>query len=327
MSSPHVLVLTRDGDGHADRVRESLVRRGVRSTVFDNADYPARSCVELAHDSRGLTRRVLYTESGPLDLDVVTAVWWRRPRPPAAHPDLTDPAVAAHTAQEAATMLSGLWESLPCRTVPGRESALTRARHKPTQLTLAAELGFEIPETLITGRAEALWDFHNRHDGHIITKPMNLPWVEDLAAGHTVIRKCEFVSGRDVAYAAGLRFCPVIAQPYVPKKIELRVTVVGRRVFAAEIHSQDSNRAGMDWRRYDLGATRHAVHPLPDEVADRCVALTQRLGLVYGAVDLILTPDGRYVFLEINPNGQWLWIEDLTGLPISEALCDLLVAP
>ncbi|MFI7690100.1 MvdC/MvdD family ATP grasp protein [Nonomuraea sp. NPDC049655] len=327
MSCPHVLVLTCDGDVHADRVRELLVRRGVRTTVFDNGDYPARAHVELAYDGRGRTRRLLHTGSDTLDLDSVTTMWWRRPRPPAAHPAVTDPAVAAYTAQEATAVLSGLWESLPCRPVPGRESALTRARHKPSQLTLAAELGFEIPETLITSRADALWDFHNRHDGHIITKAIGQPWVEDLAGGHSVLRKCEFVSGRDLAYAEGLRFCPVIAQPYVRKRMELRVTVVGRRTFTAEIHSQVSNRASVDWRSYDLGATPHAVHPLPDEIADRCVALTERLGLVYGAIDLILTPDGRYVFLEINPNGQWLWIEDLTGLPISQALCDLLAQP
>ncbi|MGW5688227.1 MvdC/MvdD family ATP grasp protein [Nonomuraea sp. NPDC003754] len=327
MSRPHVLILTCDGDTHADRVRELLARRGVRTGVFDNGDHPARAQIELAYDGGGATRRLLHTPSGTLDLDSVTAVWWRRPRPPSPHPAITDPAVAGHTVRESAAVLAGLWEFLPCRAVPGRESAITRARHKPSQLTLAAGLGFEIPETLVTGSAQALWDFHNRHDGNVITKPLGQPWVEDLAAGHTVVRKCEFVSGRDVAYAAGLRFCPVITQTYVPKRVELRVTVVGRAVFAAEIHSQDSNRAGTDWRNYDLGATRHAVHRLPGEVADRCVALTERLGLVYGAIDLILTPDGRYVFLEINPNGQWLWIEDLTGLPISQALCDLLAGP
>ncbi|MER6582360.1 MvdC/MvdD family ATP grasp protein, partial [Nonomuraea sp. NPDC001023] len=98
MSCPHVLVLTCDGDVHADRVRELLVRRGVRTSVFDNADYPARAHVELAYDGRGLTRRLLHTGSDTLDLDSVTTVWWRRPRPPAAHPAVTDPAVAAYTA-------------------------------------------------------------------------------------------------------------------------------------------------------------------------------------------------------------------------------------
>ncbi|MFI6454064.1 MvdC/MvdD family ATP grasp protein [Streptosporangium amethystogenes] len=325
MSPPHVLVLTRDHDAHADHVRHLLAGRGARTTVFDNRDYLTRAHVELAYTTRGLSRRLLHTESGTLDLDSLTALWWRRPRPPEAHPAITDPSVAAYTAQESVNLITDLWEHLPCRTVPARESAFRRAAHKPSQLMLAAELGFEIPETLIATRADDLWDFHNRHDGRIVTKPMGLPWVENLAAGHAVIRKCEPVSARDLAYAEGLRFCPVIAQQYVPKRLELRVTVVGRRVFAAEIHSQESNRSMVDWRRYDLAMTPHRVHPLPDEVSGRCLAMTDRLGLDFGAFDLVLTPDGRYVFLEINPNGQWLWIEGLTGLPISEALCDLLL--
>ncbi|GAA3140819.1 hypothetical protein GCM10010466_34820 [Planomonospora alba] len=326
MSPPHVLILTRDNDPHAEHVGKLLAGRGARTTVFDNRDYPARACAELAYTSRGLSRRLLHTGSGTLDLDALTALWWRRPLPPEAHPEITDPSVAAYTAQESATLITDLWEHLPCRTVPARESVFRRAAHKPSQLVLAAELGFEIPETLITTRADDLWDFYNRHDGQVVTKLVGgTPWVEDLAAGHTVVRKCELVSARDLAYADALRFCPVIAQRYVPKRLELRVTVVGRRVFAAEIHSQESNRSKVDWRWYDTRVTPYGVHRLPDEVAGRCLAMTERLGLSYGAVDLVLTPDGRYVFLEINPNGQWLWVEELTGLPISEAVCDLLL--
>ncbi|WP_084463627.1 MvdC/MvdD family ATP grasp protein [Microtetraspora fusca] len=325
MSPPHVLVLTRDQDPHADHIRRLLTVRGARTGVFDNGDYLTRAHVELAYTARGLARRLLHTESGTLDLDSLTALWWRRPTPPRAHPAIIDPSVAAYTAQESVHLITDLWEHVPCRAVPARESVFRRAAHKPSQLVLAAELGFEIPETLIATQADALWDFHNRHDGHIVTKPLGLPWVENLEAGHTVIRKCDLVSARDTAYAEALRFCPVIAQAYVPKRLELRVTVVGRRVFAAEIHSQNSNRSSVDWRRYDFGATPYAVHRLPEEIADLCLAMTDRLGLVFGAFDLVLTPDGRYVFLEINPNGQWLWIEERTGLPISEALCDLLL--
>ena len=134
------------------------------------------------------------------------------------------------------------------------------------------------------------------------------------------------VSTRDVGYAGALRRGPVIFQAYVPKRLELRVTVVGSAVFAAEIHSQHTRRTRHDWRRYDHYQTPLGRHALPDDVAGRCRRLVAELGLCYGAIDLILTPDGRYVFLEINPNGQYLWIEEATGLPISDALCDLLMA-
>src|SRR5207249_969990 len=114
-------------------------------------------------------------------------------------------------------------------------------------------------------------------------------------------------------------------QSYVPKHVELRITVVGQLVFAAEIHSQESNHTRYDWRQYDFYETPYFVHKLPSAVASRCVQLVERLGLCYGAIDMILTPDERYVFLEINPNGQYLWVEEATGLPISEAICNLLM--
>lgn len=103
--------------------------------------------------------------------------------------------------------------------------------------------------------------------------------------------------------------------------------MVGDKVFACEIHSQENQRTIDDWRHYnfdDLKDVKHLVHKLPSEVQDKCIRMADHFGLNFATFDLVLTPDGKYVFLEMNPNGQWLWIEDLTGLPISEAITDLL---
>ena len=120
---------------------------------------------------------------------------------------------------------------------------------------------------------------------------------------------------------------PCVFQEYIPKDIEIRATVVGEQVFAAEIHSQTSQRTKHDWRRYDLENTLHKPHELPIEVRGACVGITRHYGLEFGAIDLILTPEKKYVFLEINPNGQWAWIEVLTGLPISDAIAQSLANP
>ncbi|MER5620258.1 MvdC/MvdD family ATP grasp protein [Streptosporangium sp. NPDC002544] len=326
MSPPHVLVLTydREGDPHAARVCDLLAERGARTTVFNPEHFQTTARVDVVYVD-GTVRRRLHTADETLDLDALTALWWRRPMPLVPDPALTDRAIADYTVKECQSLLSNLWEHLGCPQLPARESVFRRAGHKLHQLALAAELGFPIPETAITTNAETFLDFHDRHDGRIVTKPLGLPWVTGVGDGFMVSRACEPVTTRDVAYADALRFCPIIVQEQIPKRVELRVTVVGRQIFAAEIHSQVSNHARLDWRRYDTQVTPHLVHRLPDEVAARCLALTDRLGLRYGAIDLILTPDGRCVFLEINPNGQWLWIEHLTGLPISEAVCDVLL--
>ena len=122
-----------------------------------------------------------------------------------------------------------------------------------------------------------------------------------------------------------VQICPFILQRYVKKRLEIRVTVVGTDVFAAEIHSQTSKRTEVDWRRYNHSITPYLIHALPEHVAQCCLALVDAMGLHFGAIDLILTPDDRYVFLEINPNGQYGWIEYLTGLPITQRLARLLV--
>jgi glutathione synthase/RimK-type ligase-like ATP-grasp enzyme len=121
-----------------------------------------------------------------------------------------------------------------------------------------------------------------------------------------------------------VRHAPVVVQEYVPKQVELRITVVGDRVFAAEIDSQASPMARHDWRAGDPRTMAHRRHPLPLKEAERCLRLTRALDLCFGAIDMVLTPGGEYVFLEINPNGQWGWIQDLTGMPIAEVLAEIL---
>lgn len=319
-----ILILTCPGDVHAEHVAGLAAARGADPVVFDPADYPVRARIDAAYGPRGRVRRRLRTESAGVDLDALTAVWFRRPGLPAAHPEIADAAARTYVEQECAAFCGDLWDQLDCRMVPAPRARVKLAQRKSSQLALAGRLGFELPDTLITNDPDEFLDFYDRHEGRLITKALNLPWParED---GEITARLTEAVSTRDAAYADAIRFAPVIAQEYVPKRVELRVTVVGRAVFAAEIHSQESNHARLDWRRYDLSTTRHQAHRLPGEVARRCVELVERLGLCYGAIDLILTPDGRYVFLEVNPSGQWLWIEKATGLPIGEALCDLLL--
>jgi hypothetical protein len=261
-----------------------------------------------------------------IDLMQLQAVWSRRPRPPVPHESLEDAATREFVQLDCRTFVQDLWDALPCRWLPGHPQAIQRAQLKASQLRLAAELGFELPPTLVTNSREEFLDFYNQHNGNIVSKLVGPAFDWTLAEAARVIRYTEVVSKRDVGYADSIQYCPMILQAYVPKRLELRITVVGRQVFAAEIHSQQTHHTRHDWRRYDLSNTPHFPHDLPLEVERRCLRLVERLELCYGAIDMVLTPDGRYVFIEINPTGQYLWIEDEAGLPISAAICDFLMA-
>jgi hypothetical protein len=319
-----ILIISADDDPHADQVEARLRQRGASVERFDGGDYPARAQISVRY-AGGRPQRTITARGRTLDLERVRALWHRRPGVPAPEPIVHDPATRAYTIAECKKHLVDLWASLPCAQVPGTQAVYGRAELKAMQLEVAAKLGFEVPPTLFTNDPRALLDFHRQHDGQIVSKLASAAFFASALSDYFV-RYTELSTTRDVGYARGIRHCPMIFQAYVEKRLELRVTVVGERVFAAEIHSQETEHTRHDWRRYDHATTPHAVHVLPPSVEDQCRALVTELGLVYGAIDLILTPDGRYVFLEINPNGQYLWIENRTGLPISDAIADLLMS-
>lgn len=121
-----------------------------------------------------------------------------------------------------------------------------------------------------------------------------------------------------------LRYSPMVFQERIDKAHELRVAVVGGRCFAGAIHASRSVTGQVDWRRAGPSECHWEPGELPAEVAARLEQLVASLGLVYGAVDLIVTPEGRHVFLEVNPAGEFMWLMQHPGLPIAEALANVL---
>jgi glutathione synthase/RimK-type ligase-like ATP-grasp enzyme len=318
-----ILLLTYPLDQHADHIARMLQERGADFVRFNPAQFPTQAEISLSYAPTGKVRYHLRAGAEAIDLNRLTAVWWRRPDPPVPHAAITDPWVRHYVAEECLGFVLGTWHCLDCLWFPAPPS-LRRASHKAVQLKVAAALGFELPPTLLTNSPEDFLEFYRCHNGNIVSKLGGSSIF--YHTGHHMGRYTEIVSKRDVGYAQALRYCPVIFQAYVPKRVELRITVVGRKVFPAEIRSQETNHTRHDWRRYDHNKTPYWPHDLPQEVGERCVHLVECLGLCYGAIDMILTPEGRYVFLEINANGQYLWIEHATGFPISAAICDLLMS-
>ncbi|GAA2211368.1 hypothetical protein GCM10009850_068270 [Nonomuraea monospora] len=318
-----LLILSEPGDTTVRMVLPKLKARGAEVVWWDPGQYPGLAHL-TARFAAGGTELGLVTGGETVDLGETTAVWNRRPGQPAAAPHVTAADLRDRAGELSEWFLEGFWDLLDARWLPARHPVLRRAHNKLVHLALAQRLGFAVPRTVITNDPAELVPAYERAGGRLIAKPVEYAPFEIDGARHTVYTTV--VQRRDLAGRAGLAHEPTILQPYVRKAVELRVTVVGRQVFTAEIASQDSARTRDDWRHYDFDRARHSVYHLPDDVSRRCVDLVAALGVSFGAIDLILTPDGEYVFLEINPNGQWAWIEDLTGLPISDAIADWLTA-
>lgn len=198
--------------------------------------------------------------------------------------------------------------------------AIARAERKPYQLSVAKRLGFIVPETLITNDEDAVREFAAHHP--LVAKAVSSGYVSSPKGNMAIFTSN--VSLDDLSDTTGLCLAPVTFQQYVEKVSDVRVTVVGGDVFAAEILSQEHASSRTDWRATidpDLG---HRVHRLHPDVAELCSRMVSHLGLVFGAIDLALTRDGSYVFFEINPNGEWLWLEDRLGFPISDRIAEWL---
>lgn len=246
-------------------------------------------------------------------LKEVGAVWWRRPRPYTLDPGMDSTAVSfAYT--ECHEAVSGMWHTLDAAWV-NPPAADEVAHHKPLQLACAQELGLPVPRTLVTNDPAEARDF-----------------VAEVGVGNTVCktfvaseqhwRETRLVRPDEVGRLDGVRLAPVILQEFVQAEVDVRVTVTGDDLWVADI-VPGADSYVVDYRM-DMGAATFTPSHLPDKVAELLLLLMKRLDIVYGAIDLRRTADGQYVFLEVNPAGEWLFVEERTALPICAAMADLL---
>ena len=318
-----VLLVTTRVDSASDVVADGLKRAGIRFYRLNTEDLPlgARSSCEFQTSAH---RLCWHSEDCIASFDKVKRVWFRRHRLPALPTD-TVPAHAEYCLRESQWFVRGLlWnlaEQVPAANWMSLPANIQRAESKMLQLHVAGTVGFACPETLISNNPKEIRVFCDRQEGRVIAKPLRLGFFD---YGHVqTAAYTTAVSTADLATDDALAVAPVIYQRHLEKRCDIRVTIVGDSIYAAAIHSQDADSARVDWRRSDV-ELEHEVHVLPDETAGACQRLMKALNLHYGAIDLVLAPNNRYYFLEINPNGQWLWLEDKLSFPISNKIVEWL---
>ena len=186
------------------------------------------------------------------------------------------------------------------------------------QLQVAASIGFRVPRSIFTNDIDALKRTFNGNQS-VVLKPgalgLRIPGQRIL----THVVDVESLGPEDILQA------PCFFQEYIDKRFELRVHVIGNEVYTCEIDSQASDKTKFDWRNYDIAHTPHRAYMLDDATAVMCRKVTTELGLLFGVIDLIVAKDGSIVFLECNSQGHWLWIEELTKLPITASIANALI--
>jgi glutathione synthase/RimK-type ligase-like ATP-grasp enzyme len=314
-----ILVVAPDDDDHAAEVVPRLPALGAEVVQIDLARIPVETSLELGFANGEREGLALHDRGHRIDLTACETVWWRRPSRFAALDGIADADARRFAQQEWYAAFAGLWHALPARWVndPVRQDVAIR---KPYQIATAVRAGLAVPRTLVTADPNAARAFAAScgRDGDLLgaivktLTPVPGRYTHRLRAG-------------ELDALDALRAAPAILQKYVDG-VDLRVIAVGRELFTMEVDARQTAHpedCRLDW---ESGRKTARASTLPDDVARRVRATMEGLGLVYGAFDLRRRDDGEHVFLEVNPAGQWLYVEEVTGLPITDAVARLLAA-
>ena len=309
------LIVAGPQDIHAAAVAAEIVRQGDGEVaVLDSADFPTqwRLSTRFGANADGMVCEI-GRDGWRVEDHELAGVWWRRPNRHRVDSSVRDRRARRFCRDEAAAMFQGWLLSLGRRVLNpiGLEYMADRKAH---QLHQACRLGLTTPETLITSDPEAAKAFLARFDGKAVFKVLTgTRWR------FTETRRFE---ADHAALLETLPMAPAIFQELVPADRHIRATLVDGQLFCCTVRPLHPG-AQIDWR-LDLAAEIEP-HVLPEAEAAGLVRLMAALGLRYGAIDLILRPDGAYVFLEVNPSGQFLFAEIHAGLPISAAIARALL--
>ncbi|MBW6480677.1 MAG: hypothetical protein K0B37_14710 [Bacteroidales bacterium] len=314
-----VLVITNKSDLTSDFVIKKLKDRKIEFFRF-NTEELNKTCsitIDITNERYILIDKVLRNE---YNLKEFTAVYFRRPEMPSIDLENLNNGEIQFLKNEFAYTIEGIYKILRNAYWISPIYSIREAENKIYQLELAKQIGFEIPESIVTNSFSDTTDFYDRLNGCCIIKPVKSGLIEDESKPKVVFTN--ILKERPLSKEQ-IEFYPNFFQQHIKKTCDVRVTIVGDTSFATLIHSQDNIETQTDWRRGE-NILKHTKIELPNDIRKKCVELLKLLNLRFGAIDFILDKNEDFIFLEINPNGQWAWIEKQTGYEISNEIVNLL---
>lgn len=305
-----ILIITHKEDYTADFLIEKLNRKRIC--------YYRLNCEDIF----SIPYSINPLSNTPLIIDGHTkfnSVWFRRFKLPEF--EKVNPKERLFLLKDFETLFNNIFEVLTPKIWFSKPDKIYKAENKLLQLTEARKIGFHIPQTLVTNNHFEFLNFYNDHFKKLIIKPIRQGRIEGSNGFKNIFTNV--IQPEVIENIHDFDLTPCIFQNQIKKQYELRITVVKDKLFTVKIDSQSNQNTTIDWRKEKVPLIPVS---LPSEIELKCIELVQNLGLSFGAIDMIYDIDGRYIFLEVNPNGQWAWIELETGLPISEAIISLLSA-
>lgn len=305
-----LLITTEPDDYHAIVVKIALENMGHEARLFFTADQPSRQTNSLLIDNEFYNWKSS-DEYNTYEENEYDVVWWRRARKPYLSKSKAHPEDYKFIARENVLF----YESLTSNIAPNawwinNKEASNRANFKLLQLKLASQCGLIIPRTLCSNSPDVIQEFLKTHKtGGVIYKPLcSNFWFENKKIKISYTNRLTL---NDLPKNDLLQLVPGIYQPEIKKKYELRVVCFGDYIVAAKLNSQVHEDSKLDWRAMQGNSLNIEPYQLPTQIENRLRSFMGKLGIVFGSFDFIVTDDGNYIFLEVNEQGQFLWIEEL----------------
>jgi hypothetical protein len=309
-----VLILAPEDDSHAAAVEAVLTGQlGASVARWDTSRLPASDTATLY--LAGSPRFRIAMDHSGISLSELTSIWWRRPSRFVLGDDLAkDQEVSQFCWRECEHFFKGSLDAADVNVV--NDPSVERAATKPVQLVTAENCGLAIPRTIMSNDPAAIREFWEECKHDCIYKP--------FTATSWRMAETRRLEERDLDNLSTLRHAPMIVQKRIAKHKAIRITVFDDMLFAGAVRI-NRNIAELDWRLDLTAGWDH--YELPKEVSHRLCRLLSALRLRYGSIDMIETPDGEFVFLEVNPSGQFLFLEIDTHQPLSRACAEMLLRP
>lgn len=261
-------------------------------------------------------RRLIRTPHHEVTLEDVEAIWLRRLAAPEV-PASIDERFRGFVADEIRHTLEGMLAGCEARWVNPLWT-IHIAERKLHQLRVARKQGLTVPATLASNQGEELIRFAEQATNGVVCKPLSRSLLasdeEDFAV---YTHRVELDELRE--WQAELSHCPTLLQEFV-EGTDVRVTVIGEDIYTVAVETEEG--AHLDWRHRN-NVLSYSVCELPGKVESKIGEMMEVLDIVYGAFDFILTDDGEWYFLEVNPAGQWAWLEIELDLPMRESFAKL----
>jgi len=313
-----ILLITNKGDITTDFVVKELTKAKASFYRLNTEDFLSKFFLNFNFHKNEFT---LFDNERKIEIDLlkIKSVYYRRPILPSKTTNNLTRGEEIFIINEITNYLEGLYKILKNAFWISPVFAIREAESKIHQLQVAKELGFNIPPSLITTDYKITEEFITEFKS--IIKPIKTGFIED-EGNEKIIFTTLF---DDNSQLERIQTCPTYFQKFINKTSDIRVTVIGNKVFAAQILSQEYDETKIDWRKAERIKLQYEKIELSSTLSDLCIKLTKKLGLNFGAIDFVKDENGGFLFLEINPNGQWAWIEKQLDYNLSYEISKLLI--